>query len=195
MIRRAQKIWRDHVWRVEHGWELKLDLAEAQHKYHAADHGMSFYVIDDPSDPRLTDLKRDFPRQSRSFRRDLETGCRMLVLCDDTRTMGYFFTSDRDFFDREEFNRTFHVSGGAVYAYNFYVDPAHRTKPVARVLLSEGFAWLNGQNHTALTAICDASNKALVRLYRQFKMFPTGRALDNYKILHRNKSVWVEKHG
>lgn len=191
MLRRVSKFCRDHIWSMSHDYELKLRLVEAPYRTTAAQNDLTFFALTSPDDPRLAMLDRDFPRQSRSFRRDIAAGCVMVVLGDDSRTMGYFFAATQDFFDREQYRLTFEAGDGLLYAYNFYVDPTHRTKPIARVLLAEGFHWFHQNGHKELVAICRSTERALLRLYRQYKLLPTGRAIDAHKVFHRTYSFWT----
>ena len=193
IVNRLKKAMKDHVFGRSHDLELRLKLADAPYRMTAVDNGFEFFVIETAEDPRLADIRRDFPKQSRSFDRNLAEGCVLLVLGDSETVMGYFVASPRDLWDRDCYRVTFKVPPNEIYAYNFYVDPIHRTRPVAKVLLTEGFDWLRKAGYTDLTAICRSDLKALFRLYRQFGFRPTGRALDMYTVLHFPISVWTKQ--
>lgn len=193
IVERAKKVLKDHIFSRSHDLELRLKLDDAPYRMTAADNGFEFFVIETAQDPRLKEVRRDFPRQSRAFDRNFAEGCYLLVLGDGERTMGYFVAAKNDLWDRECYRVTFKVPQNELYAYNFYVDPQYRQRPVARVLLTEGFNWLGKAGYTNLTAICRSDLKALFRLYKQFGFRPTGRALDMYTFLHFPISVWTQQ--
>jgi len=74
-MNRFVKFWRDHIYNRCVDIELRLDLADAPYRTPAAENGLTFFVITDPQDVRLDTLARDFPRQSRTFRKDIQNGC------------------------------------------------------------------------------------------------------------------------
>ena len=190
-MNRFVKFWRDHIYNRCVDIELRLDLADAPYRTPAAENGLTFFVITDPQDVRLDTLARDFPRQSRTFRKDIQNGCVMLAVGDGVRVLGYFFAARRDFYDREEFRITFPAGNGRIYAFNFYVDPTYRNRPVARALLSEGYKWLRDTGELELYANVASTERALIRFYRGFQMLPTGRHLLSRRVFQYTFAKYV----
>ena len=193
LLNRPKKIFRDHVFRKEHDWQLKVPLAGIANKWPAADHDMEFFPILSINDPRLHDVARDFPKQSKAFSGNFADGCILLCVGQGTNVLGYFVVALQDFYDADCFRVTFPASKKECYSFNLFVSEENRNKSVARVVVSEGFAWLGSQGYESTYAMCSAANKPLVRFYSQMGMKPTGRALDQYVTKVFTFSRWTDK--
>jgi len=193
MINRIKKAFRDHIFRVEHNWEMLLQLADAPYEITAESEGLEFFVIERFDDPLMDELRRDFPRQSRTFGENFDDGCIMICVGIGTRIVGFYVIALRPYYDKDCFRIKFPAGDGHVYVFNFYVDPEYRRSKVAKVALTESFAWLHRAGYKTLTAVCRAEAQPLIRMYRHFKMTPSGRGVDQYFLLHQTWSRWTEK--
>jgi len=154
---------------------------------------MEFFPILTVDDPRLQDVARDFPKQSKSFPGNFADGCILLCVGQGTKVLGYFVVAQQDFYDADCFRVTFPASKQDSYSFNLFVSVENRNKSVARVLVGEGFAWMEQQGIESTYAMCSAANKLLLRFYSQMGLKPTGRALDQYVTKVFTFSRWTDK--
>jgi GNAT superfamily N-acetyltransferase len=111
------------------------------------------------------------------FEQRLRAGDRCIVATVQGRIVGYEWFCDSTVHRETEWDYPIAIPGGYVYAYDAFIDPAHRNTGVWLRFKQHLAAWMAAQGKHGVLTFVDYGNWPSLRTHLRFGFQPTGSVL------------------